>query len=210
MKKVTISIVGIILIFCLSFSILGVNALKSTEWSSSVSWDKGTYYQGDSGSVTPTFYSSCPDQLQIISVSIQFDWETTPIIETVNSPNIATGGQYTCYGYSFSIPSSASVGSHSYTITYNCQQKGLLGWSGVTATGSGSVTVHDAYEKVYNQNSQSVSSTLTNDFNANFRSPDAQALLQQAQSMYNQATSLANQGQFQAAVDDLNTAITDA
>ncbi len=207
MKKIVYVIMGLVMLICLSFSALGVNALQSSEWNSTVNFDRGIYYQGDSGSVTPTFYSHCPDQLTITSISVQFDWATTENTITVSSPNIATGNQYTpSFGVSFSIPSEASVSSHSYTITYKGQQKGLFGWYDISVSATGSISVHDAYEKIYNQNIQSISSTLTRAFNANYRSPDAQALLQQAQSMYNQATSLANQGQWQGAVNDINTA----
>ncbi len=183
-----------------------MNALKSNEWSSSSSWDKGIYYQGDSGFVTPTFYSNCPDQLQIISVDIEFDWSTTSITETVNSPNLATGNQYTCDSIYFNIPSGASVGSHSYTITYNGQQKGLLGWYDYSVSATGSVNIHDAYEKIYNQDINSVQTSLTHAQNSYYQSPEAQSLVQQAANIFNQATSLANQGQWQAAVNDLNSA----
>jgi hypothetical protein len=186
-----------------------VNALNSNEWSFTYALSSSTNYQGDSGTITITFYSSCPDQLQISSAGIQFDWMTTPNTETVNSPNIATGNQYTFNAISFSIPSDASVGSHSFTLSIQGQQKQLLGWNSISVTGTGSINVLDAYEKIYNQNVQSVSSSLTNAQNSNYQSPNAQSLLQQANNMYNQATSLANQGQWQNAVNDLNTASND-
>jgi hypothetical protein len=208
MKKNTLTIIGIFVIICLPFCTLGVTALKTSEWSWTYALSNAPYYQGDSGTVTVTFTSSCPDQLQLSSASIQFDWMTTPVAVTVNSPNIATGNQYTFPALSFNIPADLSVGSHSFTLTIQGQQKGLFGWSDISPSGTASnaINVHNAYEKVYKQNIQSVTNALTNAFNANYRSPDAQALLQQAQSMYNQATSLANQEQWQAAIDDLNTA----
>ena len=165
-----------------------------------------TNYQGDSGTITITFYSSCPDQLQISSAGIQFDWTTTPNTETVNSPNIATGNQYPFNAISFSIPSDASVGSHSFTLSIQGQQKGLLGWYSISATGTGSINVLDAYQKVYNQLVQTVSNSLTNAQNSNNLNSQAQAFLQQAESMFNQATSLSQQGEWQAAVNDLNSA----
>jgi hypothetical protein len=148
--------------------------------------------------------------LQFSSLSVQFDWMTTPTTVTVNSPDIATGNQYTFPAISFSIPSDATVGSHSFTISLQGQQKELLGWTNISPTGTGgSINVLDAYEKVYNQNVQGVQSSLTNAQNSNYQSPDAQSLLQQANNMYNQATTLANQGQWQNAVNDLNTASSD-
>ena len=105
MKKVAISIVGLILIICLSFSVLGVNALKSSEWNWSSSGMSQSYYQGDSSSVTLTFYSSCPDQLKIIQVNIQFDWDTNPEGYTLANPiGIATNGQNTFSAISFTVP----------------------------------------------------------------------------------------------------------
>ncbi len=189
---------------------LRVNALNSNEWSWTYALSSTTYYQGDSGTVTITFTSNCPDQLQFSSLSVQFDWMTTPTTVTVNSPNIATGNQYTFPAISFSIPSDATVGSHSFTISLQGQQKELLGWTNISPTGTGgSINVLDAYEKVYNQNVNSVSSSLTNAQNSNYQSPNAQSLLQQANNMYNQATTLAGQGQWQNAVNDLNTASSD-
>ena len=211
MKKSVIVCIGLIAVMLLSSCcMLSVRALNANEWSCTYSFDNSTYYQGDSGTVTITFTSNCPDQLTFSSIGVQFDWMTTPTTVDVNSPNIATGNQYTFPAISFSIPSDAVVGSHSFTIYMTGQQKELLGWTNISpsATG-GSFNVLDAYEKVYNQNVNSVQSSLNNAENSNYQSPDAQASLQQAENMYNQATSLSQQGQWQNAVNDLNTASSD-
>jgi hypothetical protein len=53
----------------------------------------------------------------------------------------------------------------------------------------------------------SLQSTVNNEItSANYSSPDAKALLDQAQVEYQQATTLANQGKFQDAITDLNSA----
>lgn len=207
MKKAILLSVALIMIICVSTSLTNVKALNSGEWSWTYALDKTTYYQGDSGTVTITFTSNCPDQLQFSSVSVQFDWTTTPTSETVSSPNIATGNQYTFPAIAFSIPSDATVGYHSFTVTIQGQQKELLGWTNISPTGpaSNSIYVHDAYEKVYNGLVPTVQNSLTNAQNGNF-CPDALALLQQANTMYNEATSLSQQGQWQSAVNDLNSA----
>jgi hypothetical protein len=194
-----------------SCCIIRVKALNSNEWSCTYAFDKTTYYQGDSGTVTITFTSNCPDQLIFSSLSVQFDWMTTPTTETVSSPNIATGNSYTFPAIGFSIPSDAVVGSHSFTLSMQGQQKELLGWTNIspTATASNALTVDNAYELVYNNDIQGVQTSLTNAQNSNYQSPDAQASLQQAENMYNQATTLAQQGQWQNAVTDLNTASDD-
>ncbi|MGA2385931.1 MAG: hypothetical protein ABSG33_05315 [Candidatus Bathyarchaeia archaeon] len=206
MKKAVLLSIGLLTVILLSCSMLRVNALNSNEWSWTYAFDNTTYYQGDSGTVTITFTSNCPDQLQFSSLSVQFDWMTTPTTVTASSPNIATGNQYTFPAISFSIPSDATVGSHSFTISMQGQQKELLGWTSISPTGTGgSINVLDAYEKVYDQTIQTVQNSLNNAQNSNL-SPDAQALLQQANNMYNQATTLAGQGEWQSAVNDLNSA----
>lgn len=210
MKKSSLLIIGLLAIILFSCSLLRVNALNSNEWTWTYALSSTTYYQGDSGTITIIFSSDCPNQLTFSSLSVQFDWMTTPITETVSSPNIATGNQYTFPAISFNIPSDASVGSHSFTIAMQGQQQELLGWTNISPTGNGgSINVLDAYEKIYNQNVNSVSSTLYNAEDSNYLSPDAQSSLSQAKNMYNQATSLAQQGQWQNAVNDLNTASTD-
>ena len=207
MKKAVLLSIGLLTVILLSCSMLRVNALNSNEWSSTYAFDNTTYYQGDSGTVTITFTSNCPDQLTLSSLSVQFDWMTTPTTVDVSSPNIATGNQYTFPAISFSIPSDTTVGSHSFTLSMTGQQKELLGWTNIspTATASNAINVLDAYEKVYDQTIQTVQSSLNNAQNSNL-SPDAQALLQQANNMYNQATTLAGQGEWQSAVNDLNSA----
>lgn len=210
MKKAIMLSVALMLIICISLCVLSVNALNSNEWSATYAFDKTTYYQGDSGTVTITFTSNCPDQLTFSSLGVQFDWMTAPTTVTVSSPNIATGNQYTFPAIAFSIPSDATIGSHSFTISLQGQQKELLGWTNISPTGTGgSINVLDAYEKVYDQTIQTVQNSLTTAQNSNYQSPNAQSLLQQANNMYNQATSLANQGQWQNAVNDLNTASND-
>lgn len=210
MKKAIILSVALIAIMCISVSIIGVEALNSNEWSSSYVLSSSTYYQGDSGTVTVTFTSNCPDQLTLSSLSIQFDWSTTPVMETVSSPNIATGNQYTFPAISFSIPSDATVGSHSFTLSMTGQQKELFGWTNISPNAAGgSINILDAYEKVYNNLAPTVQNSLANAQNSNNLNSQAQSLLQQAQSMYNQAATLSSQGQWQNAVNDLNTANSD-
>src|SRR5208337_3775422 len=99
--------------------------------------------------------------------------------------------------------------SHSFTLSIQGQQKGLLGWYSISVTGTGQLNVLDAYEKVYNQLVQTVSNSLTTAQNSNYQSPNAQSLVQQATSMYNQATTLSQKGQWQNAVNNLNTASND-
>jgi ElaB/YqjD/DUF883 family membrane-anchored ribosome-binding protein len=75
----------------------------------------------------------------------------------------------------------------------------------ISVTASTSVTIHDAYEKIYNQLYPDTSSKLNNAQNVNYKSPDAQSLIQQANSEFNVATSLAGQGKWHDAVTHLQS-----
>lgn len=193
----------------LSFtSVVKVNALNQNEWSATVSWSSYTYYQGDSGSVVVKFDSSCPEELKISYVGVNFDWMPSdgyyPLDLSDNPVGIASDGQYTFSSIGFNIPSDASVGQHSVKILIQGQQHGLW-WYDISASATTSVSVHDAYEKIYNQMFPETSSKLNSAHNINYESPDAQSLMQQANSEFNVASSLASQGQWRDAVSHLQS-----
>jgi heme/copper-type cytochrome/quinol oxidase subunit 2 len=189
-------------------SVIKVNALNQDEWSATVSWSSHGYYQGDSGSVTVNFDSSCPEELKIRYIGVNFDWMPSdgyyPLDLSDNPVGIASDGQYTFNSIGFNIPSDASVGQHSVKILIKGQQHGLW-WYDISVTASTSVTVHDAYELIYNQLYPQTSSKMSNAQNVDYKSPDAQSLMQQANSEINVASSLANQGQWHDAVTHLQS-----
>lgn len=188
--------------------IIKVNALNQNEWSATVSWSRSVYYQGDSGSVIVNFDSSCPEELKINYIGVNFDWMPSngyyPLDLSDNPVGIASDGQYTFSSIGFNIPSDASVGQHSVKILIKGQQHGLW-WYDISVTATTSVNVHDAYEKLYNQLYPETSSKMNNAQYNDYKSPDAQALIQQANSEFNVASSLANQGQWHDAVTHLQS-----
>ena len=117
------------------------------------------------------------------------------------TPIIASGSSYT-FSFNFNIPNNIAIGSHSYKVVWI--DKGILLGSVVVKTGS--FYLHDAYEKVYLGLQPTVAAKLNQQINANYKSPDAQSLLNQAQSAYQLAGTLANQGKFQDASNDMTTA----
>jgi len=171
----------------------------------SASWSTGTYFQGDSGSVTIVLSNSHSYQICTKQFYIQFDWQQSQnlIFASSDTPCIATGQSYS-FVIPFNVPSATSVGAHTYKIVW-VDNGFLLGTSTLTTA---TLQVHDAFEKVYNALQPTVSQALTTAQAANFRSTTAQSDLTQAGSYYNQATSLAGQGQYQNAVNDLNQAQT--
>lgn len=210
MKKSILLLAGLISIICISSGVLNANALQQSEWSLRLSWSNSVYYQGDGGTVTVTFYSSCPEELKISYVGIHFDWMSSDTyfpLDLSSSPvGVTSNGQHTFNAISFSIPSSANVGSHSVTVLIKGQQHGLWWYDVSVTSGTQSIYIHDAYEKVYNQLYSEVLSKISNAQSANYQSPDAQSLLQQANTEFSLATSLAQQGKWQDAVSHLNTA----
>ena len=200
---------AVILICLISFvSVMKVKALNQDEWSATVSWSTHTYYQGDGGSVTVHFDSNCPEELKIRYIGVQFDWMSSdayyPLDLSGNPVGIASDGQYTFNSISFNIPSDARVGQHSVKLLINGQQHGLW-WYDISVTASTSIIVHDAYELIYNQLRPETLSKLNTAQSANYKSPDAQSLMQQANSEFSLASSLANQGQWHDAVTHLQS-----
>jgi hypothetical protein len=200
---------GLILAIFLSSCLLTVKALNADEWSSNIAWSDSTYYQGDNGNAVVTFKSDCPDQLKITYVGLHFDWMNTNeyyrIDLSSNPVYLASGERNTFSTISFNVPSGVSVGSHRVTLLIEGQQDGLW-WYDISVTGSEYISIHDAYEKVYNQLFYQVQDKLSSAQNSNFQSPDAQSLLQQANTEFNLATSLSQQGAWQDAVSHLNAA----
>lgn len=210
MKHKSLFVAFAVALICLLsvISIATVNALKQSEWSGAVSWSSSVYYQGDSGSVTFNFDSNCPEELKISYVGVHFDWMPSdayfPLDLSANPIGIASHGSYTFNSIGFNVPSDASVGQHSATILINGQQHGLW-WYDISVTTSASITIHDAYEKVYKQLFPDTQNKLNSVQNVDFKSPDAVSLLAQANNEFNVATSLANQGHWQDAVSHLQS-----
>lgn len=174
----------------------------------SVSFNKATYFQGDSGSISVTIRNDHSYQICTKETYLQFDWQQaqkTAFVDSSDTSCIGSGNSFT-FTISFSVPADESVGQHSYTFHW-VDQGFLLGDQQVI---SSSLQIHDAEELVYDNTFPSVQSSITQYQSMNFRSPAAQSQLSQAINYYNQATTLANQGQWSQAVADLNQASSNA
>lgn len=158
-------------------------------------FDRGTYYQGEGGSVKVDLYNdNSLFQWTIKQVGIQFDWQKpqqTWYSNDVNT-NIASGQSYSLT-LNFGIDNSVTVGSHSFEIQYI----GLFNDHNKIA--SGSLYVHDVYEKLAREIQPTAESKLQaantavsdaeSQINgAHFDSSSAQSLLGQAQQTLAQAT----------------------
>jgi hypothetical protein len=191
------------LILCSIILLVSLSTIVYAQKATSITWDSSTYYQGDNGVLTVNLindhsaFQICTKQLYL-----QFDWQQpqNQVYASSDTPCIATGQSHQ-FSIQFSIPSSASIGQHTYKIVW--VDSGIL--LGSVIVSSDSLNIHDAYEKVYLSLEPTVQQAINQ---AHYQSPTANNLLTQAISVYNQAITLANQGQYQGAVNDLNQAQT--
>lgn len=164
------------------------------------SFDRGTYYQGESGTVTVTLYNDNPLlQWYIKQVGIQFDWQQNVWYSATVSTNIASGQSYTT-SIGFSIDNSVSVATHSFAIKY------VGAFDDTHSVVTGAFYVHDVYEKLSLQirpdaeaklqNAQNAASTANSQISgAQFSSGSAQNYLGQAQQSLTQANTYLSQAQ---------------
>lgn len=188
----------IILILLITSFSTPVFAQKAT----SLLFDKSIYYQGDSGKLSVTIFNNWSDfQISTKQCYLQFDWQmSTMVFDSGAYPIIGSGSSFT-FEIPFNIPSDAAVGNHQFNVVW--VDKGIL--LGKVVVASGSLLVHDAYEKVYFNLLSSVNDKLNTGYNANYKSPEAQSLVNQAKTAHEQAISYANQGKFQDAIASATT-----
>jgi hypothetical protein len=195
------------------------------------SFDRDTYYQGESGTVTVGLYNDNPlFQWHINEAGIQFDWQIpqkTWFAIAANT-NIASGQSYSLT-LNFVIDTSVAVGGHSFEIQY----VGIFNDRHTITTGS--LYVHDVYEKLARevmptaqsklQSAQSTVSDADSEIgNAHFTCSAAQndlgqaqqtlaqakSDLSQAQDNWNAANSAFNSGSFQEAYNDYKQSASSA
>jgi hypothetical protein len=165
-------------------------------------FDASNYYQGDNGNISFTLYNdNSLVEWYIKTVEIQFDWmvqSNTSYQNPVNQ-NIVSGGSAT-YHVPFSIPTTTSIGSHTYTVYYI----GLFNDPHVLVTGT--IYIHDVNERIYYNLQQGVTNDINSAVNSGYQSPDARSDLSQAQSDFSLANSYASNGQFVNGINELQDA----
>jgi hypothetical protein len=181
----------------LLFELPFVNALKGQ-----YTFDRATYFQGENGTVAITLYNDNPlFQWNIKEVGIQFDWQQPQNLwfsNTVNQ-NIASGQSYTI-SISFAIDNSVSVRSHSFAIKY------VGAFHDTNTVVTGTLYVHDIYEKLSLQIRPDAAAKLQTAQNAvsnangqisaaQFSSSSAQSYLGQSQQSLTQANAYLSQAQ---------------
>jgi hypothetical protein len=203
----------IVISLCIVFvlSINSVYALEPNEASVELLWSSQAVYSGDFVTVRITFTSSSADQLKIYRIGLHFGWMDENEFYTsdlTGSPVTVSGfGTHMFDPIAIQIPINVSAGTYDYFVGVDGTQGASLttfSWDSSTFT----LQIHPATEKFYNQLKSQVESNLAKANSANYRSSEAQSLLEQAQTAYNSALSSAIEEQWAAAISSLENAST--
>ena len=203
--KLTFTSISLICILCCSL----VFALNPDEASVSLFWSSQTVYPGDMVSVRLTLKSNYAEQLKIYYIGLHFDWMDPDGFYgsdlSANPVIVPSFGTYIFDAIAIQIPLNVSAGSHSYFVGIDGTE-GLslsnFSWDSPALT----IQIHGVTEKIYNGLVSQVESKLNEAIGANYKSAEAQSLLQQAQYEYNRAHSLANEERWNEALSRLYNA----
>ena len=201
----TFTSISLICILCCSL----VFALNPDEASVSLFWSSQTVYPGDMVSVRLTLKSNYAEQLKIYYIGLHFDWMDPDGFYgsdlSANPVIVPSFGTYIFDAIAIQIPLNVSAGSHSYFVGIDGTE-GLslsnFSWDSPALT----IQIHGVTEKIYNGLVSQVESKLNEAIGANYKSAEAQSLLQQAQYEYNRAHSLANEERWNEALSRLYNA----
>jgi len=193
MRNLTIKLM-VVSISIICFLNLGfVSALEPNEASVSLLWSTPKVYQGDIVSVRITFTSSTADQLTIVGIGLQFDWDPDKFYGpdlSANPVTVSGFGTHIFDAIAIQIPAHVSTGTHSYFVGVDGVQGYSLDFSW-DSPGS-TIQVQSATGKVYGVLLSQFEIDLSEARDANFKSAEARSLLQQAQAEYDISRSLVN------------------
>lgn len=194
MKALPIKLMAVSISIICVLSIGFVSALEPDEASVSMFWSAQKIYQSDVVSVKITFTSNCAEQLTIVGIGLQFDWDPDRFYGPNLSDNpvvIPAYGTHIFDAIAIQIPANASTGTHSYIVGVDGAQGYSLtefSWDSPELT----MQVIAATGKIYGVLVSQFESSLSDAISANYESAEARSLVQQAQAEYNVSSSLAN------------------
>ncbi|MDR1993846.1 MAG: hypothetical protein LBQ98_10240 [Nitrososphaerota archaeon] len=114
-QGVAISIFFISIFLCISI----VSALGPNDAAASAQWSNSSPQAGDTVTIRFSFQSNVPDTIQLYGIGIHADWMPP---NQLAGPRYTSGvtvigrGSYTSDPYPIVIPSSASLGTHTYFV----------------------------------------------------------------------------------------------
>ena len=203
-------LVVVLICFGIIFSICGgvVYALDQEEARVSVAWSNKTPNLDSMVTLSVLFISDSTEELTIYYFGLNFDWmdpdsfvghdlSSDPIV-------IPPSGFYNFPTITVQIPADVSVGTHTYYV-------GVDGFQSVTETFSWNsypltFEIQGSGLEVYNTLVSKVARNITEATKAEYQSPQAQSLLDQAEDAYNQALSYASAENLDQAISALQNA----
>jgi len=181
-----------------------VFGLQQNQASTTISWSKQTYYQGDEGSLTITLNSQCPDELKIHTVEVHFDWtnnhNATTLYLSEDPVGIPSNGNYIFDSIHFQVPRNATEEFHNINIKLSGEQHGIWWYDFEWISNESQIEIKTDYENLYNQLNLQISKNLVETQNANYQNPDAIELLNNSTIEFNLAKLSASQKEWQQAV----------
>jgi len=184
-----------------------VFGLQQNQVSTTISWSKQTYYQGEDGSLTITLNSQCPDELKIHTVEVHFDWANNPNATTLDLSKdpigIPSNGDHIFDSIYFQVPQNASEEFHNIKVKLSGTQHGIWWYDFEWTSNETQIEIKTNYEHLYNQLNLQTSKNLIETQNANYQNPDSIELLNNATIEFNLATLSASQKEWQQAVSHL-------
>jgi len=197
----------LVVFFLLLFFSGIVFGLQQNQVSTTISWSKQSYYQGEEGSLTITLNSQCPDELKIHTVAVHFDWtnnqNTTTLYLSEDPIGIPSNGDYIFDSIHFQVPQNATEEFHNIKVKLSGTQHGIWWYDFEWISNETQIDIKTNYEHLYNQLNSQTSKNLNETQNANYQNPDAIELLNNATLEFNLAKSSANQKEWQQAVSHL-------
>ncbi len=197
--------ISLICILCCSL----VFALNPEEASVSLSWSSQKVYPNDTVSIRITFKSNYAEQLRIYSIGLHFDWMPEDSFsghDLSGSPvTVPSQGTYIFDPIVIQVPLDASVGAHSYYVGVDGTE-GFAGSDFSWNSSSSTIQLHTFIEKIYSDLKPYVENKLNGAISANYKSSEAQSLLQQAQEEFFNANNAATEGEWNQAIERLQIA----
>ena len=202
-KYKIVPLIGIIL-FTLLIHIPNSKTLYDYEIALSLNWSDSAYYQGEVGNITITLYSTCNNELNIKWIGIHFAWMKENDyfqFDLENNPlRISSQGSYEFKPIFFLITLNTTVGWNEYYIRIHFEEHhSNQGAEEIWKSETEQIYIHDAYEKIYDDNIYGFCSDLISAKDCCFESPYATSTLNQAENEFNISRSLAEQGKWQYA-----------
>ncbi|MCW4046759.1 MAG: hypothetical protein NWE99_04250 [Candidatus Bathyarchaeota archaeon] len=205
MKPVRLLVIaGCFVIICAMFSGL-VSGLSQEEAVATVFWNPSAPPPGSTAIATVFFINKSNDTLAIERVGLHFDWMDSGFFGiTLSDPvTVPSQGTYNFNPMLISIPANVESGTHTYYVGIGGVQ-GSTEFFWTSAEISMTIGTGNSSQETYTTLKTQIFTKLSS---ANYKSPEAISLKNQAQTKYTQAVKLAEEDEnWAAAISALQSA----